>query len=78
MHGIARPGPHQIYRNPRVSVEKRIMMALNPEEIRVKMLYAGVCGTDVHLVTANPDTGYIRCSAWKRMGFSATSLTYRQ
>jgi D-xylulose reductase len=27
------------------------------------MTYAGVCGTDVHLVASHPDTGYIRCSA---------------
>jgi threonine dehydrogenase-like Zn-dependent dehydrogenase len=27
------------------------------------MIYAGLCGTDVHLVSKNPDTGYIRSSA---------------
>ena len=61
--GVSRPGPHQIYKNPRVSMEIRKLTALRPDEIRVKMIYAGVCGTDVHLVTTNPDTGYIRCSA---------------
>jgi threonine dehydrogenase-like Zn-dependent dehydrogenase len=61
--GIVRPGSHQIYKNPRISVENRKLPALRPDEIRVKMIYAGVCGTDVHLVTTNPDTGYIRCSA---------------
>ncbi|MFA5322447.1 MAG: alcohol dehydrogenase catalytic domain-containing protein [Smithella sp.] len=61
--GIDRPGSHQIYKNPRVSVEKRKLPALRPNEIRVKMIYAGICGTDVHLVTKNPDNGYIRCSA---------------
>ncbi|PKN37713.1 MAG: alcohol dehydrogenase [Deltaproteobacteria bacterium HGW-Deltaproteobacteria-2] len=61
--GIARPGPHQIYKNPRIVVEKRKLPLLRPDEIRVKMLYAGICGTDIHLVTAHPDTGYIRCSA---------------
>jgi threonine dehydrogenase-like Zn-dependent dehydrogenase len=63
LKGIDRPGPHQIYKNPRVSVEKRKLTAVRPEEIRVQMIYAGVCGTDVHLVTTNPDTGYIRCSS---------------
>jgi len=27
------------------------------------MVYAGVCGTDAHLVQTHPQTGYIRCSA---------------
>lgn len=63
MEGIPNPGPHQIYRNPRVSVEERKLDDLHPDEIRVEMIYAGVCGTDVHLVETNPDTGYIRGSA---------------
>ena len=63
MKGISRPGPHQMYKNPRISVENRKLLALLPDEIRVKMLYAGICGTDVHLVTAHPDTGYVKCSA---------------
>jgi threonine dehydrogenase-like Zn-dependent dehydrogenase len=61
--GIAKPGPHQRYKNPRISVENRMLPALCPDEVRVKMVYAGVCGTDVHLVTTKPDTGYIQCSA---------------
>lgn len=61
--GLDRPGSHQIYKNPRLSVEKRKLPVLHSDEIRVKMIYAGVCGTDVHLVTAHPDTGYIKCSA---------------
>lgn len=63
VEGIVNPGPHQIYRNPRVSVESRKLLALPFDEVRVEMIYAGVCGTDVHLVDTNPDTGYIRCSA---------------
>lgn len=63
MPGVAAPGPHQTYRNPRVTVESRTLGALDPDEIRVEMVYAGVCGTDVHLVETNPATGYIRCSA---------------
>jgi threonine dehydrogenase-like Zn-dependent dehydrogenase len=61
--GIVLPGPHQIYRNPTVVIEQRELPDLNPDEIRVKMIYAGICGTDVHLVETNPETGYIRCSA---------------
>jgi len=63
MEGIANPGPHQIYKNPRVSVEKRPLSELHPNEIRVQMLYAGICGTDAHLTERNPDTGYIKSSA---------------
>jgi len=61
--GIDNPGPHQVYRNPRVCVEERKLGELHPDEVRVKMRYAGLCGTDVHLVETDPDTGYIRCSA---------------
>ncbi len=63
MAGVVNPGPHQTYRNPRVVVESRELGELHPDEIRVQMIYAGVCGTDVHVVETNPHTGYIRCSA---------------
>lgn len=68
MEGVANPGPHQTYRNPRVGVETRELGELHPDEIRVQMIYAGVCGTDVHVVESNPQTGYIRCSAPVRIG----------
>jgi (R,R)-butanediol dehydrogenase / meso-butanediol dehydrogenase / diacetyl reductase len=61
--GVEQPGSHQIYKNPRISVERRMLSALHPDEIRVKMIYAGVCGTDAHLISTYPDTGYIKCSA---------------
>lgn len=63
MAGVSNPGPHQIYRNPRLAVEERELGDLDPDEIRVQMIYAGICGTDVHLVETNPKNGYIRCSA---------------
>lgn len=63
MKGISKRGPHQLYWNPRIAVEIRQLGDLNPDDIRVEMIYAGICGTDVHLVETNPDTGYIRCSA---------------
>jgi len=63
MEGVADPGPHQIYRNPSVCVENRELGDLRPDEIRVEMIYAGLCGTDMHLIETNPDTGYIRSSA---------------
>ena len=63
MHGVHKPGPHQTYKNPTVAVEDRILSDLDPDEIRVRMIYAGLCGTDVHLMETNPETGYIRSSA---------------
>ena len=63
LEGVPKPGPHQLYRNPRVSLEERVLGGLHAEDIRVEMIYAGVCGTDVHLAETNPDTGYVRCSA---------------
>lgn len=63
MKGVEAPGPHQVYRHPRVEVETRELGELHPDEVRVEMLYAGICGTDSHVVQANPETGYIRCSA---------------
>ncbi|MGB9372411.1 MAG: alcohol dehydrogenase catalytic domain-containing protein [Halobacteriota archaeon] len=63
MEGVVNPGPHQIYKNPRVTVEKRCLGELQPDEIRVQMIYVGICGTDVHLTETNPSTGYIRSSA---------------
>ncbi len=63
MADVIDPGPHQIYRKPLVSVEQRHLDDLNPDDIRVEMIYAGLCGTDVHLVETDPATGYIRSSA---------------
>lgn len=63
MKGVVNPRPHQLYRDPRISIETRELGDLDPHDIRVEMLYAGLCGTDVHLIETNPETGYIRCSA---------------
>ena len=67
VEGIINPGPHQIYKNPRISVQTRELGDLHPDEVRVQMLYTGLCGTDVHVVEANKETGYIRCSAPARI-----------
>jgi (R,R)-butanediol dehydrogenase / meso-butanediol dehydrogenase / diacetyl reductase len=61
--GIAHPGPHQVYRHPFVRLEKSTLGPLKEEDIRVEMLYAGICGTDIHLTEKNRDTGYIKSSA---------------
>ena len=63
MPGVAEPGPHQTFRHPRLVVEKRELGRLAPGSIRVEMLFAGVCGTDVHVAQSDPETGYVRGSA---------------
>ncbi|SLM30408.1 Alcohol dehydrogenase GroES domain protein [Desulfamplus magnetovallimortis] len=63
MPGIANPGPHQIFCNPSISVENYEPQQPGDDEIQVEMIYAGLCGTDVHLVEKNKDTGYIKSSA---------------
>jgi threonine dehydrogenase-like Zn-dependent dehydrogenase len=61
VEGIENPKPNQIYRGAQAWIEERELGAVNPDEIRVEMLYVGICGTDAHLATNNPETGYI-CS----------------
>ncbi|MFO7750526.1 MAG: alcohol dehydrogenase catalytic domain-containing protein [Desulfobacteraceae bacterium] len=61
--GVAHPGPNQIYQHPFVRLEKSVPGPLKEEDIRVEMLYAGLCGTDIHLIETNRDTGYIKSSA---------------
>lgn len=63
MPGETEPGTHRTYRNPRVSLEARSLGALEADAIRVGMIYAGLCGTDTHLMETDPGTGYVRCSA---------------
>ena len=59
MRGEKNPGPHQIYKNPRLNLETRKMGELYPNNIRVEMLYTGICGTDLHMVAENAD--YQQC-----------------
>jgi threonine dehydrogenase-like Zn-dependent dehydrogenase len=63
IQGIINPGPHQIYCNPFVSLEKSTLKHLKEDEIRVEMIYAGLCGTDIHLIKKDRETGYIKSSA---------------
>lgn len=63
MEGVDRPGPNQTYRYPRLVVEERTLDRLDDDDVRVEMLYAGICGTDVHLARSHPETGYILSSA---------------
>lgn len=56
-------GPHQIYRDPQISIQNRQLGDIAPNEVRVNMIYAGICGTDAHLLEHDAETGYILSSA---------------
>lgn len=51
------------FKNPQLSVETTTLGEIPPEHVRVEMRYVGICGTDVHLVSADRETGLIRTSA---------------
>ena len=63
LSGIDNLQSHQIYRNPRLSIKTDVLPPLQNNYIRVKMLYVGICGTDIHIATADPETGYVMSSA---------------
>ena len=62
MPGVAHPGTHQLYRHPRVSLVARALGDVPAGHVRAQMLYAGICGTDLHFISADPQTGYLRSS----------------
>ena len=51
------------YRNPKLSLATRELGSIAPTHVRVEMQYVGICGTDVHLVSADKTTGLIKTSA---------------
>lgn len=66
--GVERPGPHELYRHPRLAVEARSLGAVAPGHVRVEMQRVGICGTDLHAVQSDPDSGYILGSAPLELG----------
>lgn len=62
INNIENLSPNQIYKNPRLEIEERELGNLEINSIRIKMLYVGVCGSDIHLLKKNPQTGYISSS----------------
>lgn len=50
-------------RAPCLTIEPRPLAPLAADAIRVRMLLAGLCGTDVHLTRADPETGAMESSA---------------
>lgn len=61
--GINNPLPNQIYKHPKLEIQNREVNKLDENNIRLQMLYVGICGSDLHLVKENYETGYIRSSA---------------
>lgn len=56
--GVEHPGPNQLFRHPSLSIQQRVLSTLAPGSIRVEVIYAGICGTDIHVVQTDPETGY--------------------
>ena len=52
----------------RFAIESRELGAVPAGHVRVEMHQVGVCGTDLHAVQADPDTGYILGSAPLEIG----------
>jgi (R,R)-butanediol dehydrogenase/meso-butanediol dehydrogenase/diacetyl reductase len=59
MAGVECPGPQQIYRRPRLTVEERPLGSVLAGHLRVEMELVGICGTDLHAAQCDPATGYI-------------------
>lgn len=60
---VVEPSPNHRYRYPSLSLQQRDLRQLEDNYVRLNIEYAGICGTDVHLVKSNPDTGYVLTSA---------------
>lgn len=59
MAGIEHPGPHQLYRRPRLDLEVRPLGPLPAGHVRVAPRLVGVCGSDLHLMQCDAASGYI-------------------
>jgi (R,R)-butanediol dehydrogenase/meso-butanediol dehydrogenase/diacetyl reductase len=60
---IANLQTHQIYRHPKINIRSLQLGPIPTGHLRVQMIYAGICGTDIHIATADPKTGYVQSSA---------------
>jgi threonine dehydrogenase-like Zn-dependent dehydrogenase len=57
-----REGAGRPHRTPSLTIEPRPLDSLAADAIRVRMLLVGLCGTDVHLTRADPETGAVASS----------------
>ncbi|MEI7824440.1 MAG: zinc-binding dehydrogenase [Chlorobiaceae bacterium] len=46
-------GQNMRYKNPRLSLEQKALGLVLPGYLRLEMIYAGICGTDLHLVKSD-------------------------
>jgi len=61
--GIFQPGTHQRYRHPQLEIVTRSLEKVSLGKVRLKIIMAGICGTDVHLLKTDKETGYVLTSA---------------
>ncbi len=61
--GVVDPSPHHRYQFPRLEIVRKRLEKLQAGFVRLRVLMAGVCGTDVHLLETDKATGYVKCSA---------------
>ncbi len=55
-----------VWRNPELEIQKRNRPEPRPDEVLVKVEYAGVCGSDLSL-SETDDDGYLHYSAYSRL-----------
>ena len=56
---VEHPGPNQLFRHPSLSIQQRVLPTVVAHGyIRVEMIYAGICGTDIHVLQTDLETGY--------------------
>ena len=46
-------GQYIRYKNPRLSLEQRALGLVQPGYLRLEMIYAGICGTDLDLADSS-------------------------
>jgi (R,R)-butanediol dehydrogenase/meso-butanediol dehydrogenase/diacetyl reductase len=56
------PGAKARYRFPRIQIENALLGEVPANSARIKLKYAGICGTDVHLLESDPVTGQMNSS----------------
>ena len=61
------------YKNPRLSVENRSLGLMLPDYLRVQMIYAGICGTDLHIVKSD-SAGFVLTTSPLQIPFQGRVL----
>lgn len=66
--------PHPRYRHPVLTLQQRLLGPVAPGYLRVAPRLVGVCGTDLGVVSCDPETGFLRGSAPLRLPLSGRVL----